>query len=210
MNGLNLIPIHRRRARDRRRRLRAWIIFNSLFLAVLLAAALSGYLFLTADHSPAGDLAKVEQEIDQSNKQMLVIRQQLAEAHQTMVSVNAISDQPDWSIVMAVVGRSLGDNVMLTGCDLAPVAEEAPVVQAISISGKPAAMAPPAPRRVLLHLTGLGRSQAHVAQFVLRLEGTNLFEHVNLLHTNRQALLGGDAVGFELDCPLAGRIGGTP
>jgi hypothetical protein len=211
MNSLNLIPIHRRRARARRTRLRGWIVFNSLYLVMLFVVAAAGYLFLGADRSPAADLAKVDQDIDQLNKQMLVVRQQLAEAHQTMVSVKAISDQPDWSVVMAVVGRSLGDSVMLTRCDLAPVAEEVSIVQAVSLPGKPAAAAPaPSPRRVMLHLSGLGRSQAQVAQFVLRLEGTNLFEHVNLLHTNRQLLLGGDAVGFELDCPLAGRIGGTP
>ena len=48
-----------------------------------------------------------------------------------------------------------------------------------------------------------------MAQFVLELEATELFERVNLLQTTRQEFLGGEAVAFELDCPLRGRTGGT-
>jgi hypothetical protein len=110
------------------------------------------------------------------------------------------------------VAQSMGDGIVLNRCDVAPVKEEAPIVQPVSVVAKPGAApaAPAAPRRALLHLAGLGRSQTDVAQFVLRLEGTDLFEHVNLLHTSRQVLMGNEAVGFELDCPLAGEIGGTP
>jgi hypothetical protein len=207
MNAVNLIPIHRRRARARRTRLRAWIILNSLVLIALLGGGAVTYMLLASDHSPTADLARVKQDIEQSNKQLLIVRQQFAEAQQTMTSVKAISDQPDWSVLMAVVAKSLGDEVVLNRCELAPVKEE---VQPINMVTKKDVSQTPASRRVLLHLSGVGHSQGQVAQFVLRLEATDLFEHVNLLHTTRQVLMGGEAVGFELDCPLAGRIGGTP
>jgi hypothetical protein len=93
-----------------------------------------------------------------------------------------------------------------------PGAPPAAPVQTIGLAAKPAAASRSA-GRAGLRLSGLGRSQAAVAQFVLQLETTDLFEHVSLLQTTRQQYLGGEAVAFELDCPLRGRTssgGGMP
>jgi len=210
MNRLNLIPIHRRRAKARHGRLRIWIVANCAYLVLMLTFAGVGYLMLASSNSPEAELLKVNAETEQSNKQVLAVRQQLAEAHQTLASLQAASEEPDWSVLVAVVAKSMGDGIVLNRCDVAAVKDE--TVQTVSLLAKPgaAAAASPSPKRVLLHLAGLGRSQTDVAQFVLRVEGTDLFEHVNLLHTSRQLLMGNDAVGFELDCPMAGRIEETP
>lgn len=208
MNSANLIPIQRRRSRARARRLRGWIIFNALYAALLFVSSTMVYMLFSTDRSAAGELMRVNQEIDENSRLMLVARGQLAQAQETMTSVKAISEQPDWSALMAVVAESTSESVVLNHFDVTPVVEDVPAVQAVSV-GKPVSAAQPAPRRVVLHLSGLGESQARVADFVLRLEKTNLFEHVNLLHTSRQTLMGQEAVGFELDCPLAGRIGGA-
>ncbi len=66
---------------------------------------------------------------------------------------------------------------------------------------------------MVLSISGLGRSQPAVSQFVLRLEAMHLFARVTLLDTNRETFLGGEALGFRIDCslddPAAGAIAST-
>jgi Tfp pilus assembly protein PilN len=215
--GVNLIPLHRRRTKARRARARLWFVIAGTYAVALLIGGAA--LMLTSAAEPTKDLRKASSEIERSNQQLTAIRVVLAEAQQTLASARAVSDQPDWSILLAVLAKSQGDDVVLNRCDLAPVKDDAlppappvaPPVQTVGLAAKP-----PVPRsagRADLRLSGLGRSQAAVAQFVLQLESTDLFEHVSLLQTTRQDYLGDEAFAFELDCPLRGRTssgGGTP
>jgi hypothetical protein len=43
---------------------------------------------------------------------------------------------------------------------------------------------------------------------MLRLEAMGLFEHVSLVQSSREQFMQSDAVKFELNCPLRGRMGG--
>jgi Tfp pilus assembly protein PilN len=218
MNRVNLIPMSRRRAKARRVRLRAWIAIDGVIGVIVLVAA--GFVLTASavNRAPDSDLAKTADEIARTNKQLQSTRAALAECLQTLASASAASDQPDWSLLIAALAARQGDDIVLGRCEISPVKDEGPAtappppppVQAVSMPAKPAA-APAVPRsagHVLLHLSGLGRSQAAVAQFVLQLEASDLFERVTLLQTTRQEFLGGEAMAFELDCPLRGRTGG--
>jgi Tfp pilus assembly protein PilN len=219
MNRVNLIPMNRRRAKARRVRMRAWIAIDGVIGVIAVVAA--GFVLAASavNRAPTNDLAKISDEIARSNKQLQATRIALAEGLQTLASTSAASDQPDWSLLLAALAGRQGDDIVLSRCEISPVKDEGhaplpasptPPVQAVSMPAKPAAT--PAlshvAGHVLLHVSGLGRSQAAVAQFVLQLEASDLFERVTLLQTTRQEFLGGEAMAFELDCPLRGRTGG--
>ncbi len=53
-----------------------------------------------------------------------------------------------------------------------------------------------------LELAGYGRSPEAVARFVLRLEGTRLFEQVKIRSTDRQPFRADDAIAFKIGCTL--------
>jgi Tfp pilus assembly protein PilN len=225
-HGVNLIPLHRRRAKARRARTRAWFAIGGTYAVVLTIAAVALTFASSSTCVPAKDLRKAESEIERSNQQLTAVRTVLAEAQQTLASARAVSDQPDWSMLLVLLAKSTGDDVVLNRCEITPVKDDA----APTIPGAPPPAPPVAPPvqtvgltpkaavsrsagRADLRLAGIGRSQAAVAQFVLQLESTDLFEHVSLLQTTRQEYLGGEAVAFELDCPLRGRTtsgGGLP
>ena len=59
-----------------------------------------------------------------------------------------------------------------------------------------------------LLLGGLGRTQSSVAQFVVRLEQTGLFDEVKMITATREPFLSNEAVGFKLECRMSeGRAG---
>jgi hypothetical protein len=216
---VNLIPLHRRRAKARRARTRAWFGIAGGYAVLLIVAGVALMLTAGTARSSMKDLAKAASEIDRSTQKLNAVRAVLAEAQQTLASARAVSDQPDWSILLALMVQSQGEDIVLNRCELTPARDELPppgpaqqpppmpgAVQTISLSSKPRSS-----NRVIMHVGGLGRSQAAVAQFVLQLEATDLFEHVNLLQTSRQEFLGSEVVAFDLDCPLKGQTGGgTP
>jgi hypothetical protein len=59
-----------------------------------------------------------------------------------------------------------------------------------------------AQRRYGLKLSGFGRTQTSVSQFVLRLERIGIFESVRLLNSYRQAFLNDQAIAFSLECRI--------
>src|SRR5260370_38207947 len=58
------------------------------------------------------------------------------------------------------------------------------------------------PARAIVRIQGYGRSQAVVAQFILRLEQTGLFDDVVLVKTNREPFLDDHAMSFQVECQL--------
>jgi Tfp pilus assembly protein PilN len=225
---VNLIPLHRRRAKARASRKRAWFAIGGSYTALLLVAGVALVMTAGPTNAPLRELAKATSDMERSNRQLLGIQATLAEAQQTLTAAHAVSDQPDWSIMLALLSESQGDEVVLNRCELTPSKDEpivppggtmppnaaAPLppappsgVQNVSLPAKPATPARPV-GRVVLSVGGIGRNQAAVATFVLQLESTELFEHVNLLQTSRQEYLGTEAVAFSLDCPLRGQTGG--
>jgi Tfp pilus assembly protein PilN len=209
---MNLIPPRRRRAKAHRRRLRTWVAMDGIITVGLLVAAAAIYFTQTSGPAPDSELDHVREQIDQSQRELLSVRIALAQSQQTAEAASFVSDQPDWSTLLAVLAKALGDDVYLDRCELLPISpppSQPPpnlvAVKTTAMPGKPPTVA--LPDRVTLHLGGLARSQDAAAQFVLRLERLGIFDHVNLLQTSGQQSAGSEAVQFELDCPLRGRLG---
>jgi hypothetical protein len=56
--------------------------------------------------------------------------------------------------------------------------------------------------RFTLELSGLGRSQASVSQFILRLEQLELFERVTILKTGREMFGEHESIGFRIEATI--------
>ena len=107
-----------------------------------------------------------------------------------------MGEQPDWSLLLALLSRTLGDQAVLRSVGL----EYAP--EAFEETAPSAPEAPNEPPPVTLELSGLGQTQYVVSRFVLRLEQTPLFESVRLIDTRREPFLAGHAVAFRIECVL--------
>jgi Tfp pilus assembly protein PilN len=189
MNNRNLIPTNRLVVKTRARAIQRWSIVNAVYLGVLGAAA--GALFaFTGQHDSVADASSVKAELSQSNRTLASLRQQSVLLKASLQSAKEISQTPDWSILLAALSNSLGDEVVLNRIDSTNDSKTtAPTI------GVPK----------VLRLSGIGRSQQSVTQFVLKLEGLNCFSRVRLLQTSPQILRGYDSIGFELECSLTGK-----
>lgn len=217
MNQINLIPPRRRRANARGTKLRAWAGALGGYAALLAAAGV--VLIWTAGKGPTVPqrsdqiqmpTAQQRQQtiIEEDQKQVAALRATIEKAQQANIAAASVTDAPDWSRLFEVVALRLGDDVVLGQCSIAAAQDAAPTSISVEARGttSAAAAAPKGPvaRHMVLHLSGYGRSQAAVADFVLCLEELGLFEQVQLLQTARTVTSDGTAVSFSVDCPLKG------
>ena len=215
MNGVNFIPRQRRDASSRRARCRAWTIGASAYaLLCVVAFAASGAIDVADDPTVASDLAQLPARIDASQRALTTLRAQLAEAQARLNAARAVAQQPDWSVLLGLLAQSLGDDIVLTACRLEA---EHPSDRAAASSPPPGGInraadggrsgAPAAPvvgpgSRFTLELAGLGRTQASVSRFVLRLEQLGLFERVTIVKTGREMFGEHESIGFRLEATL--------
>jgi Tfp pilus assembly protein PilN len=222
MNGVNFIPRARRELAERRRRVRTWasgVAAYALLGAVVLAA--SGTGAVVEDPSVAQKLAQLPGEIDASRRALTNLKAQLTEAQAKLDAARAVAEQPDWSVLLGLLAQSLGEEIVLTSCklDADPLAGDRPLngPRPGATPGSGAGAKPPEPppppslngARYTVLLSGLGRTQSSVSQFVLRLEELGLFERVTILKTNREMFGEHESIGFRLEATIAGAREGT-
>ena len=191
MLSVNLIPIRRRQERRLRARARKWGVAVSVY-AVLLAL---GYVawrleWATDDRDFTRQLTLVHSDLDEAAKSIDALRASLKESQLVLQLNQAVAGQPDWSLLLALLGKLRGEDIVLNRCDL----EAAPKGSTALLDE----FAVP----VVLKIQGYGNTQAEVSQFALRLERTGLFQDVSLVKTNRESFLAGEAVAFRLECQL--------
>ena len=198
MKSINLIPAARRDAKRRRKHRNACVTACCAYGVVLLGALGLVHVVSTGGRGEpvAAGLAKAEADIERYQQQSTAARSELAAAKATIEANRTVAEQPDWSILLALLAKATGEDVVLRSVLVAPPTN-APM-SAAAAPGKPGAP-PPAPE-VVLELTGVGQSQLAVSQHVLRLEQTGLFSKVTLLDTNREAYVNSNVIGFRLQC----------
>ncbi|MBC8108139.1 MAG: PilN domain-containing protein [Anaerolineae bacterium] len=208
MAQVNLIPRPRRHAAAARKRVRFWSWGVTGYAMVLLA----GYAACAAALSVEGDdhtlaLQKTTRQIDEMNNANASLKPQLAEAHTKLSVARVVGDQPDWSLLLAIISSTVDDEIVLTSTKIDPATgvDATPTTRSLTIEKSPV---PAAPVRMTLRLVGMARSQAAVTQFVLRLERLGLFERVDLGKSNRQTVGATEANVFRIDCLL--HRGGKP
>jgi len=207
MACINLIPQPRRHAAAARTRVRRWTWGIASYAMVLLAAYVgcaAAYSVESDDHSLA--LEKTTRQINDMNNSNAALKPQLDEAHVKLAVARAMGDQPDWSLLLAIISSTVDDEIVLTNTKLgaATGADAQPTTRPL---GSDKNLAPiSAPSKMSLSLQGMGRSQAAVTQFVLRLERLGLFDRVDLAKSNRQTVGSTEANVFRIDC-LVNRAG---
>ena len=181
MRGVNLIPSDRRLTQQRRRRLHRWIGVAVVQIGLVVAACVGAHVAWDRGNSAvAGELSQTQQHISEIKSGLADVKRLLAEAELSQKAVQAVSDQPDWSILLSILGGAVGDDVVLREIQLRPDASPS--------------------RQFSLQLRGVTRFQTGVSQFVLRLGEVGLFDEVKLLRTGREPVLGASAVTFEVSC----------
>jgi hypothetical protein len=128
-----------------------------------------------------------------------------------MQTIREVSDQPDWSILLAAVSQRCGEEVFLASCDIsrssrngsAPsnttgAANNAAPSNTAAVVNTAASKSP-----LVFHVFGVGQSPQAISTFVLRLQEIPIFQRVKLLQTMRQEVGGNEAFAFQLDCSIA-------
>jgi hypothetical protein len=191
MNGRNLIPLARRRRRAFHRATVRWAVAVPALVAsvVVVGTVLSAVL-------PTGtaDAAEADRTANQASAARVTasaLRVQVAVARHALEAAHEVSDQPDWSLLLADLARRMGDDGVLSACELVPAEDGA---------GK----------GLVLKLTGVARSQAAATQLALRLEAAGVFDRVDLQRTSPTQLGGADAVSFQMACTVVGGRGRLP
>jgi hypothetical protein len=201
MKSINLIPAARRDAKRRRKHRNACAAACCAYGVMLACAVGVAHVVCAGDGGGGGGeplpvrLSKAEAEIERYQQQSAAARSELAAAKATIEANRTVAEQPDWSLLLALLAKTTGEDVVLRSVLVAPP-PNAP--QPTPAAGK-AGPAPAAPE-VVLELTGVGQSQLAVSQHVLRLEQTGLFSKVTLLDTNREAYVSSHVIGFRLQC----------
>jgi hypothetical protein len=203
MDDVNLIPAGRLARKRCRRRLRLWATICGTYALLLASGSLAARLvYPVENHRLTEQLASAAQELEKGNDKMLRLRGELADATAALETIRALREQPDWSRLLVGVSHELGEEVVLSRCQLLTAGGDAPIFsdkwrELLASRPLPAMLTE---RSYKLVLGGFGRTQESVSQFVLRLESGGAFEVVRLVNSCRQKFLDGQAVAFSIEC----------
>ena len=190
MIQVNLVPAGRLTAQRRNRRVARWTTACLSYAALLVAVQLFAFAhwgdagrdtYARLDDVRAG-MANLQQQMGQQ-------RIRMAMARRVLHADRMITQRPDWSIMLALLAESLGDEVLLRASSL-----DAPEAGAHG----PADVGD----RRTLHLRGLATTPSAVSQLALRLESTGLFAGVKVLSTQRDSYGGQKMVSFSIACDI--------
>jgi len=200
----NLIPARRREKQSRIRRIRTWATALGAYGVLLICAYAACFAFGQDDSGAIfKEMGETTERFRASARQIHELRESVVESSQQLAAARVLAQNPDWSLLLAMVARNLTKDVVLDRCSLAPVDVDLE-------AGPPANGETVIYQRYLLDLSGFGQSQTSVSQFVLRLEESRLFENVRLIKTQTRNFMDGQAVSFKLECALSGRGGDRP
>lgn len=203
MASANLIPAQRLARRRRKARLYVWATVCGVYLVLLCGSSLAlQRVRATHDRNVNEQLAALTQQVEQDNKAMLELRRELAEATTALETTRAIREQPDWSKLLLGLAEQMGDEIVISRCQLMTLTPEGTIVGEgwTEPSGAKPLGTFLTECRHTLTLSGFGKTQESVSRFVLRLEGAGAFDRVRLGHSSRQTFLEGQAVGFSVEC----------
>jgi len=189
MLHVNLIPAHRRDTNRCRRLARWWITGACVYSLILGLVCLIIPMRNQLDpHKIEHDLLTAQDQNRQFDSQTKELRRRLAQLAAVRAEARAVSDHPDWSILMTELGSLMGHDTSLQEIRLSPAATPATTK--------------PTGQQYVIELRGSGKSQPAVANLLLHLQETGLFEQVKLVRSSRDPRNAEAAVNFELGCTI--------
>ncbi|MDP6543721.1 MAG: PilN domain-containing protein [Phycisphaerae bacterium] len=202
------MPAPRRQAKACRTRLRQWLAPSAAFVGMLVIVCITCHRTWGVGPDPLGDeMLMTRDRIAASEETIEGLQKRLTASRWRLDTCKGIGQQPDWSVLLKLLSDGLGDEVVLRNCELnemlipngaAPARIVAPLVSTPGVSEDNKQLA------FGLSVSGYGRSQTAVSQFVLRLERSGMFDSVRLVSTTREAFLNSKAVAFQVKCTLEG------
>lgn len=190
---INLVPAARREAASSRRRIRLWAGALACYTMLVCLGLVAARVAWHRDDAPLHAQLSANTATIQSKQMRLArTRQELDRIRALLDANRAVGQQPDWSVLLAVLADTIGEDVVLDHCAVEPTGGTKVPVDASA--------------GIRLELAGFGRSQLAVSQFVLRLERSTLFSRVTLLDTHREPFLADDAIAFNIECSLEGGV----
>jgi Tfp pilus assembly protein PilN len=186
-------------------RLCVWVSVCGMYGALIAAGSLTFHVAHAGEsRSQTRQLEAADKQIEENNRIMLGLRRQLAETTTALETTKAIHGQPDWSKLLTGLAAQLGEEIVLNHCQFATLAADGKV---LTVEGSGSVPAVPLGAflkgcRHTLLLNGYGKSQESVSRFVLRLEGSGVFDLVRLANCSRQTFLKGEAVAFVVECQM--------
>jgi hypothetical protein len=211
MNTTNLMPAYRQQQLLLRIRLGRWKRLAGALCATLVLAYVGCCLAWSGTETPpVAESNKLADKIARSSAAEKKFKSEISQVQFTLDSARAVAQQPDVSILLASLSKSLSDETFLYQVKLKLKADstgetvqrspEAPALmqKEKSPSGKGADRS----TSPILYLAGFAKSQAGLSRFVRKLEETEIFEKVTIVQNSSQPLFNGDAVGFKLECPM--------
>jgi len=209
MKPVNLIPTRRLIARQRQRHVRRCVVICASWAFVIAGVCALGQGVVPSPSEGDGGTAGLPTRLERAGKELEVAqhnatsaRDELAGVQATLRATRAIADQPDWSTLLALIGRATGDDVLLRTFELQPVGSSGSAQAGAKATARATSSSTTSPKGAgfILSASGLAQSQLAVTQFVLRLEKVGLFSKVTLLDTGREPFRDGEATSFRVEC----------
>lgn len=205
MGDINLIPAARIAKRRRKARMRLWTLICGTYLISLAVLALSAHAFWRdTDDSAIEELAFTAQRIKGYNSKISEFQKKLVKTKAELEASKVISCQPDWTKLLVLIGDELKEEVVLENYQLVTTSKSRGDVtnslQELLSSSPPSVFL--AERQYTLELSGFGRTQTSVSQFVLRLEQMQIFDSVELVNSRRKTFLNSEAAAFSIECSI--------
>lgn len=206
MKRINLIPKQRREAAKSSRRVRGWVCACAVYCGAIVLVFLVLRFWRDDSTMLASEISRLAQSANDSQLAIDAITPQVAEKQALLEAARVVADQPDWSVLLALLGRTVGDDVSLNYCEVdpqveKPAAPKGPLPAAvIAAQQAAAAKAAPGANRFIVRIGGFAPSQRSVSQFVVRLEQSKLFGRVQLIKSDRSPV--GDATLFRVECTI--------
>lgn len=208
MIAVNLIPLARLRAGQRKRRIQGWSVLSAV-LGFAIGVAAAGVHIATTATAPdiRPSMAATQERIDNANAASERLRADLAKVRAPLNANETAGKHPDWSVVLNLLAGTRGDKVVLVACELMPAKEPAQ-------AAPPARGAPKAPAKVnqkrwthALVVEGFAYSTLEAQEYCLRLESSNVFDAVTPPETFAGEYEGRPATRFRFECRFAPREG---
>ena len=192
MIALNLIPESLREARASARRMRLW---SKCLAGVAVCATAAGAWFATREHPARAGWAavgEIEAKIDARKRELASLRARSQAMARQVESIDAVSNHPDWSGVLALLAQRMSDALVLESCVLNR-----------SRAARGAVEKGSQPREeYTLELAGVATGQAAVHQYVSDLQAEKVFDVITLMEMRSRVLNGREMVSFRLTCSI--------
>lgn len=212
---VNLLPTSVLAARSRRKAACGW--------GVLCAVAfISSGAWAIQNRSQVGDGGReLTRLLGERSRSVESFKLQISKSALAMTSVQrelAVSERirsnPEWSRLISLLGRYVGDGAVVESCRLTeaamPAASRTTTPPTSTPGALPAKKDQPAHPGYILSLSGAAKDQDRVSAIVLAMEESGLFTQTTLVHMRRRSLLRGEAIGFEIRAELASVVEVAP